>query len=145
MHRQLQCPPTMILRRNHDACRRLGLDESEIRDRIRDIRMAESELLTQRTSNYQTPARSNPLDGDRTTIFASALVLGTYWLLRRLWKISDSSSFRRTSGTIARRDELARYNQRLLESTGEGIYGIDERRTLYFHQSSRRVAFGWKA
>ena len=78
-----------------------------------------------------------------TTLLASALVVGTYWLLRRLWKISDLSSFAERRHN-RERDELATYNQRLLESTGEGIYGIDELGRCTFINRAGALLLGGK-
>ncbi len=95
-----------------------------IRDRVQILREAERSLLAERTEKYRSTLSQTRWTVIATTLLATALVVGTYLLLRRHWQLSELST---TSERRHHRekDELARYNQRLLESTGEGIYGID--------------------
>ena len=95
-----------------------------IRDLVADIELVEDDLLTQRTSDF-----GKRLSGTRTaliltSLIASLVVLGTFFLLRRHWNLQHTSQARELRDN-QEKEELSRYNQRLLESTGEGIYGID--------------------
>lgn len=95
-----------------------------IRGLIGEIHRVEDEALAQRISRREQQWSQTRLSLFLSTFVGCGLVLGTYYLLRRHW------SMQRTSALELRKSSrekiaLARYNQRLLESTGEGIYGVD--------------------
>ncbi|GAA5505860.1 response regulator [Novipirellula caenicola] len=107
------------------AVLRLGTQQmTDIRELVREIEQAEDELLTQRSDMLKHRLTITRISLLLSTLLASSLVLGTYYLLRRHWRLKTSSADM-SRRHVREKDELARYNQRLLESTGEGIYGID--------------------
>ena len=97
---------------------------SVIRGLVNEIQREEDDLLIKRRTELRRRNSRTELTLLASTLVASGLVLGTYFLLRRHWRLQQTSA---TQTVMHRREknELARYNQRLLESTGEGIYGID--------------------
>ncbi|MBB3209238.1 signal transduction histidine kinase/CheY-like chemotaxis protein/CHASE3 domain sensor protein [Rhodopirellula rubra] len=115
----------------------------EIRDRVAELNEAERKLLVERTENYRSMMWQTRWAVIASTLLATALVVGTYLLLRRHWRLSDLST---TSERRHHRekDELARYNQRLLESTGEGIYGIDANGRCTFINRAGALLLGGK-
>ncbi len=107
------------------AVLRVGTQQmTEIRELVHGIEQAEDDLLTQRSEALQDRLSLTRISLLLSTLLASGLVLATYYVLRRHWNLRTSSADM-TRRHVAEKDELARYNQRLLESTGEGIYGID--------------------
>ncbi|MDB4766105.1 response regulator [bacterium] len=95
-----------------------------IRLLVGEIEAVEDSLLTERTSDYGkrlTDTRTSLL---LSAIISSLVVLGTFFLLRRHWNLEHKSNLQ-SSRDQKEKEELSLYNQRLLESTGEGIYGID--------------------
>ncbi|QEG42016.1 response regulator [Roseimaritima ulvae] len=95
-----------------------------IRGLIAEIHRGEDAALAQRIARREQQWRQTRWSLLISTVVGCGLVLATYFLLRRHW------SMQRTSALELRKSSrekvaLARYNQRLLESTGEGIYGVD--------------------
>ena len=96
----------------------------QIRNVVAEFAKDEGELLTERSTQ-----RAAQLAVTRTTLAISTLISlvllpGSYFLLHRFWNLQESAAIRLRHHQ-RERDELSRYNQRLLESTGEGIYGIE--------------------
>ncbi len=84
-----------------------------IRSGLNEIRSVENRLLDERMTANRS-ARSNALFMSLlTTGIAVSFLLTSFMLMRRAERMRLET------------ERLARYNQRLLESTGEGIYGID--------------------
>jgi len=115
-----------------------------IRQAVSEFSRNEQALLASRTSQ-----RTNQLTWTGTSLLLSALVTITLvpsicYLLYRYWHLQDTTH-RVTLRHIQERDELARYNQRLLESTGDGIYGIDKEGRCTFMNRAGALTLGGKA
>ncbi len=95
-----------------------------IRSTLREMQNIEDELLADRISKMNYQLRQTKLTHLLSTLVSAGVVLGCFYLLRRHWDLQHhvTSTSRRH---LLEKEELARYNERLLESTGEGIYGID--------------------
>ena len=102
--------------------------ETKIMDAIRhivgEIEAAEDSLLIERTSDYGKRLSDTRNSLLLSAIISSLVVLGTFFLLRRHWNLEHTSNLQ-SSRDQKEMEELSLYNQRLLESTGEGMYGID--------------------
>ena len=114
-----------------------------IRELVAEIEQVEDDLLAQRTSDF-----GNRLSATRTalilsSLIASLVVLGTFYLLRRHWKLQHTSHARQLQDHNEK-EALSRYNQRLLESTGEGIYGIDLDGNCTFINKAGALTLGGK-
>ncbi|MDB2685706.1 response regulator [Mariniblastus sp.] len=114
-----------------------------IRDLVAEIEQVEDILLIKRTSDF-----GNRLSATRTALILSALissmvVLGTFFLLRRHWHLQAASQTRELRDH-KEKENLSRYNQRLLESTGEGIYGIDLNGDCTFINKAGALTLGGK-
>jgi PAS domain S-box-containing protein len=115
---------TMALRdpggQEADQAARLA-HEKQLMDRVRrlvaDMRRRELDLLAQRMKSSSDSFRMTRAMFVTTAAATMALVLLTHVLLRR-----DFTGRRRAE---AERESLTGYNRLLLESTGEGIYGLD--------------------
>jgi len=115
----------------------------EIRDVVAEFAKDEGELLTERSTR-----RASQLAVTRTTLAISTLISlvllpGSYFLLHRYWNLQESAATRLRHHQ-RERDELSRYNQRLLESTGEGIYGIDVKGRCTFMNRAGALILGGK-
>lgn len=98
---------------------------ADVRQLVSDFSKTQEASLASRMSR-----RTNQLAWTGTSLLVSTLVSITlvpaiYFILYRYWNLRDATDIV-TRRRIQERDELARYNQRLLESTGDGIYGIDK-------------------
>lgn len=98
---------------------------ADVRQLVSDFSKTQEASLASRMSR-----RTNQLAWTGTSLLVSTLVSITlvpaiYFILYRYWNLRDATDIV-TRRHIQERDELARYNQRLLESTGDGIYGIDK-------------------
>jgi PAS domain S-box-containing protein len=112
-----------------------------IRELILEIQTTEDSLLADRQTELRDRLWLTRLSLIASALVASGLVLGTYYLLRRHWNLQRTSEHQ--SRRYAReKDELARYNQRLLESTGEGIYGIDNQGNCTFMNRAGALILG---
>lgn len=126
------------------AVLRVGTQQmADIRELVHEIEQAEDELLTQRSDALQNRLAITRISLLLSTLLASLLVLGTYYLLRRHWNLKTSSADM-SRRHVREKDELARYNQRLLESTGEGIYGIDTEGICTFMNRAGALILGGK-
>lgn len=95
-----------------------------VRSMIESIRSHEDELLRVRSADYDANFRQSWLTLLLSAAVLAGLLSGIYYVLQRHWKLQEQSA--KDSASHAReRGELLQYNERLLESTGEGIYGID--------------------
>ncbi len=97
---------------------------TDIRGLVNDIQREENQLLDERMAAMNRQGWLTRLTLLASTLMVCGLTGGTYSLLRRHWSLQrtaaqESANFRHEKG------ELVRYNQRLLDSSGEGIYGID--------------------
>ncbi len=115
----------------------------QIRNVVADFAEDEGELLTERSTQ-----RAAQLAVTRTTLAISTLISlvllpGSYFLLHRYWNLQESAAIRLRHHQ-RERDELSRYNQRLLESTGEGIYGIDVKGRCTFMNRAGALILGGK-
>jgi PAS domain S-box-containing protein len=117
---------------------------TEIRQAIHDIQKSEDALLVARQTRLNGLLWQTRFTLIVSTLVASALVLGMYYLLHRHWSLQRSSEFQ-SQRHIREKEELARYNQRLLESTGEGIYGIDNDGLCTFMNRAGAIILGGKS
>ena len=78
-----------------------------------------------------------------STLVSISLVPAIYYLLHRYKSLQDETDIV-TRRHIRERDELARYNQRLLESTGDGIYGTDKEGRCTFMNRAGALTLGGK-
>ncbi len=143
------------LRENRDGDTRLDresmallVDASELSLRIKEVvhevERSEHELLEIRQDSMQLRRRQTMVTLLAFTLIGSALSGVLYWLLRRHWRLqrlarAQTARFDRELG------EMARYNERLLISTGEGIYGIDPNGRCTFINRSAAVMLGGEA
>jgi PAS domain S-box-containing protein len=89
----------------------------KIRGSLTDAGNAEDGFLTERkTASKASYAKAIETFG-LATLFAILLVLGAYLLIRRDDKMRLKNA--------REQNRLSNYNQLLIESTGEGIYGVD--------------------
>ena len=95
-----------------------------IREIVGEIERVEDSLLMERTSSHGKRLADTRTSLLLSAIISSLVVLGTFFLLRRHWNLERTSNLQ-SSKDQKEMEELSLYNQRLLESTGEGIYGID--------------------
>jgi len=123
----------------------LGEEQMEnVRRAVSEFSTTERALLSSRTSQ-----RTNQLAWTGTSLLLSTLISITLvpaicYLLYRYWNLREATD-RVTRRHIRERDELARYNQRLLESTGDGIYGIDKEGRCTFMNRAGALTLGGKA
>ena len=114
-----------------------------IRDLVAEIEQVEDDLLAQRTSDFGKRLTATRTALILSSLIASLLVLGTYFLLRRHWNLQHTSHARSLQDHNEK-EELSRYNQRLLQSTGEGIYGIDLNGECTFINKAGALTLGGK-
>jgi len=117
---------------------------ASVRMLVNDFSKTEEAILASRTNH-----RTNQLAWTGTSLLLStlvsiALVPAICYLLYRYWNLQDATDIV-TRRHIHERDELARYNQRLLESTGDGIYGIDKEGRCTFMNRAGALTLGGKA
>ena len=102
----------------------------EIRNDIREIRGVETKLLNDRVIASKS-ARFNAVAMSLlTTAIAVSLLVASFLLMRRAQKMQVET------------ERLAMYNQRLLDSTGEGIYGIDHDGKCTFMNNAGALILG---
>ena len=77
------------------------------------------------------------------TLIPVLLLIGFYALIRRYWILQETAE-QQFDHLQRERGELSRYNQRLLESTGEGIYGIDVHGMCTFMNRAGALILGGK-
>ena len=95
-----------------------------IRGLVEEIEQVEDQLLVERTSSYGRRLADTRNALLLSTLISSLVVVGTIFLLRRHWNLKHASHVQAIRHQ-QKNEQLSRYNERLLESTGEGIYGID--------------------
>jgi len=88
-----------------------------IRAQLRDEQTAEDGFLAQRKSESKASYAKAIETFGLATLFAILLVVAAYLLIRR--------DDKRRLQNAREQNRLSNYNQLLLESTGEGIYGVD--------------------
>ncbi len=103
-----------------DVTRRMN----SIRNMVSELETTEVDLLAERVERASNQFAQTKFTLILSTLVSTLLVTGTYVLLRRHWRLQQATETQSQRHT-REKEELARYNQRLLESTGEGIYGID--------------------
>ncbi len=95
-----------------------------IESALAEIKEHEEELLDQRTAQFQRRLNQTRANLLFSSLLSVALVSLAFFVLRQHW-----SSVQKSVADIAtltrEKSSLSRYNARLLESTSEGIYGID--------------------
>ena len=95
-----------------------------IESSLSEIKQHEESLLDQRTDQFKrrlTQTRVNLLISSLLSVSLVALAFG---VLRKHWDLQQKSAA--DAATFTReKNALSRYNARLLESTSEGIYGMD--------------------
>ena len=114
-----------------------------IRQLVAEIEQVEDDLLTKRTSDFGQRLTTTRTALILSSLIASLVVLGTFFLLRRHWNLQHTSHARELRDHNEK-EELSRYNQRLLESTGEGIYGIDLNGNCTFINKAGALTLGGK-
>jgi len=117
---------------------------ASVRKAVGNFSKTEGALLAARTSQS-----TNQLAWTGTlllfsTLVSIALVPAICYLLYLYWNLQHTTDVV-TRKHIQERDELARYNQRLLESTGDGIYGIDKEGRCTFMNRAGALTLGGKA
>lgn len=98
---------------------------TEIRGLVAEVQQKEHLLLDERNAAMERQWWLTGLTLLASTVVACALTGGTYSVLRRHWALQQSSALQYATHS-REKEALVRYNQRLLESTGEGIYGVDQ-------------------
>ena len=114
-----------------------------IRHLVNEIEEVEDSLLRERTSDYGRRLTDTRNSLTLSAIISSLVVLGTFFLLRRHRNLEHQSNLQ-SSRDQKEKDELSLYNQRLLESTGEGIYGIDTEGGCTFINKAGALILGGK-
>ena len=114
-----------------------------IRELVAEIEKVEDDLLTKRTSDFGKRLSATRTALILSSLIASMMVLGTFFLLRRHWNLQHTSQTREWRDH-KEKEELSRYNQRLLESTGEGIYGIGLNGDCTFINKAGALTLGGK-
>ncbi len=112
-----------------------------IRGLIGEIHRAEDAALADRISRRERQWQQTRLSLLLSTIVGCGLVLAIYFLLHRHWSMQRSSALELRKSS-REKVALARYNQRLLESTGEGIYGVDNRGRCTFMNRAGALILG---
>ena len=116
----------------------------QIRDLVADFAQAESELLNDRSAQRETQMAVTGTTLVLSTLISLVLLPGSYFLLHRYWNLQESAATHLRHHQ-RERDDLSRYNQRLLESTGEGIYGMDADGRCTFMNRAGALILGGKA
>jgi PAS domain S-box-containing protein len=88
-----------------------------IRGTLKDMRAEEEHLLTERKTDSSTSMRKAVQTFGVATVIAILLVVAAYYLIHRQEKMRLRN--------LREQNRLSNYNQLLIESTGEGIYGVD--------------------
>lgn len=101
-----------------------------IRREIGEIRDVENRLLAERLTANKGARFNTILMSLLTTGIAVGLLLASFLLMRHAQKMRDVT------------ERLARSHQRLLDSTGEGIYGIDNAGNCTFMNSAGALMLG---
>ena len=112
-----------------------------IRDLVQQIKDAEESLLTRRTHELDSRFKEVRLTLLLSTLVALSTVLGTYALFARHLRLKKSSATE-SARHLREKASLTRYNDRLLESTGEGIYGIDTKGKCTFINKAAAMTLG---
>jgi PAS domain S-box-containing protein len=89
----------------------------QIRADLNDMRSEEDKLLTERKTASKASLAKAIETFSLATVIAIVLVIVAYVLIRRDDKLRLQNA--------RERNRLSNYNQLLIESTGEGIYGVD--------------------
>lgn len=109
---------------------------------IAEVKKAEENLLIQRSKQSEERLSRTRWTLLLSSLTAAALVVVAYYILRRHWLFQQTAA-RESATHIREKGELVRYNQRLLESTGEGIYGIDnEGRCTFINRAGAKLLGG---
>lgn len=95
-----------------------------VRTIVREIQNTEDELLARRIAQMNYQISLTKLTLLLSSLVSACVVLSCFYLLRRHWDLEHLVTTKSRRHLIEK-EELARYNERVLESTGEGIYGID--------------------
>ena len=101
-----------------------------IRNSIREIRVAELKVLDDRLLASKSARFSAIAMSLLTTGIAVSLLIASFLLMRRAQKMRTET------------ERLAMNNQRLLDSTGEGIYGIDREGKCTFMNNAGALVLG---
>jgi len=115
----------------------------QIRDVVAEFAKNEGELLTHRSTQHSVQLVVTQTTLAISTLISLVLLPGSYFLVHRYWNLQESAAIRLRYHQ-RERDELSRYNQRLLESTGEGIYGIDVKGRCTFMNRAGALILGGK-
>ena len=134
---------TAALPRGPDAAgtRRPALDRGrgamdEVRRLVAELEVEERQLLAARSGETKATYRRTNLAFGVASAFAAAVLVAAYFLVRR-----------NLAGRQARDDEAlesARFNRLLLESTAEGVYGIDPAGDCVFINSAGAKMLGYE-
>ncbi len=108
---------------------------------VEEIIQIEDELLTQRTKQYDRRVAQTWLTLGISAFVLPLILAGIYYVLRRHWELQKSAAENAAKQT-EENAALARYNERLLESTGEGIYGIDRAGLCTFINKAGAILLG---
>lgn len=113
-----------------------------IQELIDEVKRAEERLLVQRSQRSAQRLSRTRWTLLLSSLTAAALVVGAYYILRRHWLFQQAAATE-SATHIREKGELVRYNQRLLESTGEGIYGIDNQgRCTFINRAGAKLLGG---
>jgi len=116
----------------------------EIRDLVAEFAKSEGELLNDRSAQRETQLAVTGTTLALSTLISLILLPGCYYLLHRYWNLQETAAARLRHHQ-RERDDLSRYNERLLESTGEGIYGIDADGRCTFMNRAGALILGGKS
>ena len=114
-----------------------------IRNLVTEFAKAEGELLNDRSAQRAAQLAVTGTTLALSTLISLVLLPGSYFLLHRYWDLQESAATRLRHHQ-RERDDLSRYNRRLLESTGEGIYGIDANGRCTFMNRAGALILGGK-
>ena len=109
---------------------------------ITEIIQHEEKLLDDRTQELQSRLNRTKWNLLISSLLAASLVLLSYFGLLRHWTLQRTAA-EASSMFVREKRELSRYNERLLESTSEGIYGIDNHgRCTFINSAAAKLLAG---
>lgn len=114
-----------------------------IESALAEIKEHEEELLDQRTTQFERRLNQTRANLLFSSLLSVALVSLAFFVLRQHWS-SVQKSVEDIAILTREKSSLSRYNARLLESTSEGIYGIDVLGRCTFMNSAAAQLLGGK-
>jgi PAS domain S-box-containing protein len=110
-------------------------------EQVDGIRAAEDRQLNRRSQQYLIRYRQTVISLLASFLIGMTIILGLYYLLRRHWSLQQRSAAE-SAQHVREKNALSQYNERLLESTGEGIYGIDRQGLCTFINRAGAILLG---